>query len=461
MRFKFFGSFWLVLCLFTFGVGSAIWATHEDHGEHQYATCPAPTLPSEIKNVIMMIGDGMGPEQVNLGRLFAPGGNLVMDDLDPAPGQMTTHDVTGGVTDSAAAATAMATGQKTINGYVSVDENAEPLWTVLESAREQNMVTGLVSSVFLIDATPAVWAVHSASRYNYSELALQQGDGGVEVLLGAGRMNYLPKGANGTGGPNLIDELQAQGYEYVRKERELLRANGPKLLGFFGGTAMTYNLNRPSKKGLTEPTLAQMADKAIEILSGSADGDSQVPGFFLMVEGGAIDWLAHKLDAAGTLREVQAFDEAVAVAYEFAASRNDTLLVVTADHETGGLMLGNVNKDFVEGITATTDIIHGKIQSGMSIEDALDAYAGIGSKWPPLTAQEKQQIQSCGEELGVSDVLSARSGVSWAWSGCEGGNHTGELIDVFAYGPGSDAFDGSDLDNTDIGCLLFDAVSND
>jgi alkaline phosphatase len=97
----------------------------------------------------------------------------------------------------------------------------------------------------------------------------------------------------------------------------------------------------------------------------------------------------------------------------------------------------------------------------MSIEDALDAYAGIGSKWPPLTAQEKQQIQSCGEELGVSDVLSARSGVSWAWSGCEGGNHTGELIDVFAYGPGSDAFDGSDLDNTDIGCLLFDAVSND
>ncbi len=461
MRITFFSAFWCLIYVFTLGLGTTAWATHEDHGEHQYATCPTPTPHPEIKNVIMMIGDGMGPEQVELGRLFAPGETLVMDVLDGTPGQMTTHNISGGVTDSAAAATAMATGQKTINGYVSVDENGEPLWTVLESAREKKMVTGLVSSVFTIDATPAVWAAHSVNRYNYSEVALQQGDGGVEVILGAGRKHYLPKGIGGTGGPNLILELQKQGYDYVRKEQELLQADGPKLLGFFGGEAMTYVLDRPNKKGLTEPMLWEMADKAIEILSSSADSDPQVPGFFLMVEGGAIDWLAHKLDVAGTLREVQAFDEAVAVAYKFAAARNDTLLVVTADHETGGLMLGNVNKDFVNGITATAEMIFAEIQGGMSIENALKIYAGIGSEWPPLTAQEKQQIQSCDDLLGVSDVLSARSGVSWGWSGCEGGNHTGVLIDVFAYGPGSDAFDRIDLDNTDIGCLLLDAVSSD
>lgn len=305
-----------------------------------------PTLagpPGQPKNVILMIGDGMGPAHVELARRFAPGRVLAMDRLDPYPGRMSHDNIYGEVTDSAASATAMATGQKTVNGAISVDIAGHPLETAWERAEAHGKATGIVSSVFLIDATPGVWAAHAADRYDYSSIAKQQALGlgtwqdrldGVEVLLGAGAAYYKPQGANGTGDLNLINELEARGYEYVRKATELQKATAPynRLLGFFGGVAMTYVLNRPIKKNLTEPTLAEMTASAIDVLKRDPDG------FFLVVEGGAIDWTAHKEDAAGTLHEVIAFDEAVAAASAFAAASGDTLLVVTADHETGGLV---------------------------------------------------------------------------------------------------------------------------
>ncbi len=423
--------------------------------------------PGQPRNVILMIGDGMGPEQVDLARRLAPGRVLAMDRLDSAPGQMTHDNVYGEITDSAASATAMATGRKTINGAMSVDATGRPLETVWDRAETNGKATGIVSSVFLIDATPGVWAAHTANRYNYSDIAKQQALGlgtwegrldGVEVLLGAGAAYYKPQGANGTGGPDLIAELQNRGYEYVRKATDLNRASAPanRLLGFFGGTAMTYVLDRPLKKGLTEPTLAEMTAKAIEIVNRDPDG------FFLVVEGGAIDWTAHKGDVAGTLHEVIAFDEAIAVAGEFAARDGETLLVVTADHETGGLVLGaNPNLPFIAGVRATVDRIWGAIQGGATIDTAMKAYAGIGGAWPALSAQERETIRSCGDPLGIADVLNARAGVAWGWSGCEGAHHTSTKVPVFAAGPGAEQFDRADLDNTDIGNLLFVAVSAD
>jgi len=440
---------------------ATLWVGGSVHHPAQAVTPPRP------RNVILMIGDGMGPQQVDLARRFAPGGELAMDRLDSAPGQMTTNDVFGGVTDSAASATAMATGRKTINGAMSVDATGRPLETVWDRAETHGKATGIVSSVFLIDATPGVWAAHTADRYNYSDIATQQALGlgtwegrldGVEVLLGAGAAYYKPQGANGTGGLDLIDALIDRGYEYVRKAADLNRATAPadRLLGFFGGTAMTYVLDRPLKKGLTEPTLAEMTAKAIEIVSRDPDG------FFLVVEGGAIDWTAHKGDVAGTLHEVIAFDEAIAVAGRFAADNGETLLIVTADHETGGLELGpNPNLPFIAGVRATVDVIWRAIEGGATIDTAMQAYAGIGRAWPALTAQEREAIRSCGDPLGVADVLNARAGVAWGWSGCEGAHHTGTRVPVFAAGPGAEQFDGPDLDNTDIGNLLFVAASGD
>lgn len=423
------------------------------------------------RNVILMIGDGMGPAQLELARRFAADGKLAMDRLDASPGFATTHNALGEVTDSAAAGTALATGRKTRNGAISMvpdpddPSNPEafvPVETAWERAEAAGKTTGILSSVYLADATPGVWAAHSTSRYNHREIALQQAAdnpaGDVEVLLGAGRPHYLPQDTGDNGGRNLIEELQGAGYELVQGERELLAATAPKgkLLGLFGEDAMTYALNRPLEKRLTEPTLAQMTRKAIEILRRNPQG------FFLVVEGGAIDWRGHERDPAGVLREVQAFDAAVAVALDFATPDGRTLLVVTADHETGGLALPSapdaLNREFLAGIRATSDYIWEAIQRGTTLESAMKAYAGIGDAWPPLTRREKRRIESCRDGQGIADVLSTRAGVTWRWSGCEGGHHTPAKVPAFAAGPGAERLDAAGLDNTDIGELLLEAV---
>ena len=423
------------------------------------------------RNVILMIGDGMGSAHLELARRFAVDGKLVMDRLDAMPGFATTHNALGEITDSAAAGTALATGRKTRNGAISMVPDLDdlsnpeafvPVETAWERAEAAGKTTGILTSVYLADATPGVWAAHSVNRYNHREIALQQAAdnpaGDVEVLLGAGRPHYLPQGAEGNAARNLIEELQGAGYELVRGERELLAATVPqgKLLGLFADENMTYALNRPLEKGLTEPTLAQMTDKAIEILRRNPQG------FFLVVEGGAIDWRGHERDPAGVLREMQAFDAAVAVALDFATQDANTLLIVTADHETGGLALPSdpdaLNREFLAGIRATSDYIWEEIQQGTTLESAMQTYAGIGGAWPALTRKEKRRIGSCKDGQGIADVLSERAGVTWKWSGCEGGQHTPAKVPVFATGPDAERLDAADLDNTDIGKLLLEAV---
>jgi alkaline phosphatase len=416
-----------------------------------------PNQGAAPKNIILLIGDGMGPAQVGSARLLDPDGSLVLDELDADPGFMTTDDVDGGITDSAAAATAMATGQKTYYGAVSVDVDGNLLETALERAEANGKATGILSSVFLADATPGVWAAHAIDRGMYTEIAIQESESGVEVLLGSGELNFLPTGANGTGSRNLVEEMVANGYELVRSVDELMSAQAreDKLLGFWGGYTMTYALDRHHDVGLDEPTLAQMTEKAIEVLGRDADG------FFLMVEGGAIDWTAHDRDIAGTVAETLAFDDAVAVALDFAAASGDTLVIATADHETGGLRLGSrVNTSFIANVSATTSFMWGQIKSGaLGIDAALARYAGIGTTWPRLTRQEKALIEANGE-MGIADVLSARAGVSWGWSGLDDGEHTRTKVPVYAFGPGSERLNGTRLDNTDIGKLLLEAVRN-
>jgi alkaline phosphatase len=417
---------------------------------------PEPPGPAPVRNVILMIGDGMGPEQVQIARLFAPGGELAMDRLDGNPNLMTTHDVDGNITDSAAAATTLATGVKTYNGAVGVDVDMNPLESVLERAEAHGKTSGVLTSVQIACATPGAFSAHTESRSNQTEISLQQVDAGIEVLLGGGRHTYLPGGCCGTGDRNLIEELIDDGYEYVTDAEELADATAPNgtLLGFFGGIAMTYHLDQQLDAGYSDPTLAEMTAKAIEVLNRDPDG------FFLMVEGGAIDWTSHNRDAAGTMGETTAFDQAVQVALDFADADGETLLVVTADHETGGLTLGKrMDLAFLGGISATTDFIWGVVDTEMmTAAQALEAYAGIGDEWPRLTRKEKRAIDSFGE-MGISDVLSARIGVSWNGTAPDEGDHTLTEVPVFAGGPGSELFDAPNFDNTDVGQLLLEAVS--
>jgi alkaline phosphatase len=177
--------------------------------------------------------------------------------------------------------------------------------------------------------------------------------------------------------------------------------------------------------------------------------------------------MAHKKDIAGTARDVVAFDEAIAVAFAFAEADEETALIVTADHETGGLELGdNPNVAFIEGITASTTWMWGQVhRKGMDAEDLLETYAGVGVTSPALTQLEKDAIADHGE-MGISDALNApnRANVEWILPTLElsvapaKGNHREVDVPVWTFGPGLASLEGS-VDNTEIGKLMFDLVT--
>ena len=355
------------------------------------ASGSGPTGPT-VKNVILLIGDGMGPAHVELTRLCLGGSELTMEEMDvTGPSYMTTYSLdpddqtTHKITDSAAAGTAIATGSKTYNHAISVDFDKNDLETVLERAETVGKATGIVTDVWIEDATPAVFASHVEDRAMTDEIAVQLAYSDVTVLMGAGRGAFLPKGKGSHGGQrtdglNLIDEMENRGYIYVDSAKELENAvtvinldDGDKLLGFFGGfSAMAYDLDRQNDKTINEPTLAEMTEKTIEVLSQDEEG------FFLMVEGGILDWCSHDRDVAAVVTETATFDDAVQVALDFAAEDGETLVVVTADHECGGLQMTSdsvkdepptyvpidpeaLDVDFIMGITATTAYMWGEI----------------------------------------------------------------------------------------------------
>jgi alkaline phosphatase len=417
---------------------------------------------AQATNVIIMIGDGMGPDQVEAGRLLDADGVLVVDEVDSDPGSVNTLNYFGGITDSAASATAYATAQKTANGNVSfLFDDSGPIYpTNMEVAVQQGMGTGILSDVYLCDATPGVWLAH-AYRRSCSLIIPQQIGACPDVFLGPGEKVAYARQQSPDYIKMLVDNC---GYARVKKPKDLAQAqpsdpsNEGRLLGIWGGYTLMYDIDRQNDPGNTHPTLAEMTAKAIDVLSNE---DEYPDGFFLVVEGGGIDWMAHNKDIAGTARGVLAFNEAVAVAYDFAQADGDTLLVVTADHETGGLDLGDSpNVAFIEGITASTDFMYGLVLRGeMSAEDALETYAGVTD----LTQAEKDAIAAYGE-VAMSDALSARANVVW-WLpegvpavAPDEGNHTATEVEVYAYGPGSDALEGA-IDNTDIGQALYDAVN--
>jgi alkaline phosphatase len=294
----------------------------------------APPARTPAQAIILFIGDGMGEAHRTAARWSVAGqsGALAMDRL-PAVGWSRTANAGGAVTDSAAGATAIATGVKTNNGVVGMDPDGNSLTTILEQAQARGMAVGLVTTTQMAHATPAAFAAHVPSRYQMIDIAGQMLANEVDVLLGGGEDEFLPLTVTGaypqvgkrTDGRNLIDEAIAAGYTYVYSATALAAVDPgstPRLLGLFADEG----LPRPHS-----PSLAEMTGTAIDILSQDPDG------FFLLVEGGQIDWAAHDNDAATVISDTLAFDQAVAVAQSYALTATDTLIIVTADHETGGM----------------------------------------------------------------------------------------------------------------------------
>jgi alkaline phosphatase len=279
---------------------------------------------AKVRNVILCVGDGMGPNHVALARHYGVGHDkkLYME-LLPVRGEVMTHSANKKVTDSAAAATAMACGVKTNNGMIGVTPDETPYSSILELLQRKGFRTGLVATSQISHATPAGFASHVDSRNKQKEIAVQLLANRVDVLLGGGRKFWSDE---------LLAEAADAGYQVIETRDEMAALKPGPVVGLFGDDGLTTFS--------PEPMLSEMSEIAIKLLN-SPDKDwfSPKPEFFLMIEGSQIDWASHANDTDRVTRQTLLFDMAVREAIEFAQMDKKTLVIVTADHETGGLAL--------------------------------------------------------------------------------------------------------------------------
>jgi alkaline phosphatase len=280
------------------------------------------------KNIILLIGDGMGVAQIFAG-ITANGGHLYLENFKQV-GFSKTQSADKYITDSAAGGTALSTGVRTFNGAIAVDVNLNPLKTILEEAEEKGLSTGLVSTSAITHATPASFIAHQGARGSYEAIAADFLKTSIDVFIGGGYKHFAVR----QDGRDLITELKEKGYQVLRDINEIDKVKSGKLAGL---TAPEHN-GRVAERG---DMLPRSAKTAINILKNNKKG------FFLMVEGSMIDWGAHANNTGYVVEEVLDFDKTVGEALEFASKDKETLVIVTADHETGGLC--NMDGDFNTG----------------------------------------------------------------------------------------------------------------
>lgn len=279
----------------------------------------------DVKNIILMIGDGMG-ENIITNAEIVKGDKLAMSGMDTKC--YVTTDSLSGTTDSAAASTAMSCGVKTKNQKIGVDENNQPLETMVEFAKARGLKTGLVATQIIPHATPAGMVAHVEFRDVFAVILKQMIKAGVDVLYGGG--------SEYTGTTKMIKRMENAGYTYITTPEELY-AGGfetPVVGSFYWNGMYAGNL----------PSLTDMTASALELLEGDE-------GFFLMVEESYIDITEADLDMEGTIKEMQVFDKCIDYVLSWAEDHPGTLVIVTADHETGGVIVPedrkpeNVNND--------------------------------------------------------------------------------------------------------------------
>ena len=343
-------------------------------------TAAAETAGRPVKNVILIIGDGMGPQQLGLLEVYASRAPSSIYRGRPTAMRVFAREGVMGlsgtypagvlVADSASAGSQLATGVFSGSEMIGLDANGNSVETILEKAKKAGKATGLVSDVRMSHATPAAFAAHVAHRSMENEIARQMlEDAGVDVMLSGGIRHWIPQGVNSDdavkaavaaqiGEPsirvkskrkddvNLLSKAEDLGYSLAFNRKGLAAAEGPKILGLFSysemmdGVEYSWSKDDPER---AQPSLAAMTEKALNVLDDDPDG------FFLMVEGGLIDWAAHINDAGAVLHECLRLDEAVQVVYDWAKDRDDTLIVITADHETGGFSFSYTRHNLPEG----------------------------------------------------------------------------------------------------------------
>ncbi len=415
----------------------------------------------QVKNVILMIGDGMGINHVRAAEIYAAevlGKELAISSIVDRT-TTTTHSLTSQITDSAAAGSALLSGYKFENGAINMLPDGHYTYTLGQAAKAAGKSVGVLSTTRMTHATPASVFGHVASRDMENELAAQMVEFEPTVALAGGLRHFLPEDEGGRrdDGRNLIQEMVDMGYVNVANAEELAAvdlASTDKLVGFFNSSHLSYEIDRITNE-LSEPSLAAMTGTALEILSKNEDG------FFLMVEGGRIDHAAHAWDAKGMIYDTLAFDEAIQVALDFQTQNPDTLLVITADHETGGFGIGRYtgygnNIPLLESITCSMEYLNSLLGEDNAVEVA--EACGI-----TLDGADVERLQQHPANMALDELEGVEGGYAWSWGhlvlsdivsrqvevGWTSWSHTGQPVITFATGPNADMFEGG-LDNTDL-----------
>ncbi len=446
------------------------------------------------KYVFYFIGDGMGFSQRQLAELFVkakegnPARKLVMNSLAVA-GVITTHSANSLITDSAAAGTALAAGIKTNNGMIGKDPAGNNVKTLIEAAEAKGLATGIITTTRLTHATPAAFAAHNVSRNNEAEIAVDFLASNVEFLAGGGIRYFVPPGsraglkdARGNAisskrkdNKNLVAEFKTKGYlTYIglKGARDFSEADfskTEKVLALFSNSHLPYEIERRHQYRHC-PSLSRITKAGIEVLQQDPDG------FFMVIEGGRIDHAAHANDPASVVYDTLALDEAVRGAHEFFLEhKTETLIVVAADHETGGLGLGRDAHGYRLDLPALFD-------SKVSVEDTLNGsnkYNGdrtgylrfLGTEFglthlndhesarlqKSMSAADKRKMAGYYQHLNpvaltAAQILSERANIGWTTT-----IHTGTVIPLTATGSGAQKLSGW-IDNTQVALIIADLM---
>ncbi len=415
-----------------------------------FLVASSPCL-AEAKNVIVLMTDGTGSTHTTITRWYK-GESLALDEMYLSGKR--TYGADSIITDSAPAATAFATGFKTSDKFVGVlpkevtiptlppipeDLKYKPIASVLEGAKVKGKTVGLVATSNIQHASPAGYSAHWPERGNYNEIAKQQVYLDIDVVFGGGKQYLLPttQGGRRTDGLNLVDVLKTRGYQFLEDRTAMLNFKGKKVWGLFANDAMAYEFDRRELRP-EEPSLAEMTQKAIEILSQNRKG------FFLFVEASKVDWASHANDPIGVISDILAFDEAVKAALDFAKKDGETLVLAFSDHGNGGMSLGNKKTDNTYSELRVGPLVNplkrakltGEGIEAMLMDDksegnikrVMEDWYGIND----LTNEEIMAIKNAPKgsmNYVVGPMISNRSTIGWTTNG-----HTGEDLFLYYFG---------------------------
>lgn len=408
----------------------------------------APT--NAPKNIIMVVADGMGPAYTTAYRNYVDSAatpeieSVVFDDILLGNASTYPAKVSGYVTDSAAAATALATGVKSYNGAIGVDVDKKPVNSVMHYAKSKGMRTGLAVTSQIVHATPASYIAHNESRKNYNEIADDffdirvNGEPVADVMLGGGTAYFKREDRN------LLSQFVDEGYEYADSYEGLSSIPaGSDVIGLFAPVALPAVLDDNRKD-----RLAYLTEHAIKHLENDK-------GYFLLVEASQVDWAGHANDVGSAMAEMHDLAQTMEYLREYVDTHPDTLVVLTADHSTGGLAIGaggdyRWSPEYLHNMSASARTI----AATMVDEDMPGEYAAkqLGLS---LTSEELAMLDSVSNQdeearyTAVKTFLDIKTNTGWTTTG-----HTGVDVEVFAFGAGATSFSGQ-IDNTDIAKTIF------